>query len=132
MLPTLLYEALPLIYIASGSVMLTTGQSSLTLAAAVLLYFAGAFIWIMRSENRRTDRRTGPSHKFIFLPEALYEFKPFFYLFIGLLLIRNEVFLIAGALIIFWALFCEIRRSRNRKHQNRHEHKNPKLKTRMF
>lgn len=132
MLPTLLYEALPLIYVSSGSVMLTIGQSSLTLTAAVLLYFAGACIWIMRSENRRTDRRVGPSHKLIFLPETLYEFKPFFYLFIGLLLIRNEEFIIAGALIIFWALLCEIRRSRNRQHQNRHEHKNPKLKTRMF
>lgn len=132
MLPTLLYETLPVIYLSSGSVMLTIGQSTLTLAAAVLLYFASAFIWIMRSENRRTDHRTGPSHEFLFLPEALYEFKPFFYLLIGLLLIRNDEFLIAGALIIFWALLCEVRRSRNRKHQNRHEHKNPKLKTRMF
>jgi len=132
MLPTLLYEALPLIYLSSGSVMLTIGQSTLTLAAAVLLFFAGAFIWIMRSENRRTDHRVGPAHKFIFLPETLYEFKPFFYLFIGLLLLRNEEFLIAGSLIIFWALVCEVRRSRHRQHQNRHEHKNPKLKTRMF
>lgn len=132
MLPILLYEVLPLVYLFGGTTLLVFGQSNLVLVSATLFYCAGAFIWIMRSENRRTDIRVGPSHKFIFLPETLYEVKPFFYLFIGLLLLRNEEFLIAGALIIFWALLCEVRRSRNRKHQNRHEHKNPKLKTRMF
>ena len=132
MLPILLYEVLPLVYLFGGTILLVFGQSTLVLVSATLFYCAGAFIWIMRSENRRTDSRVGPSHKFIFLPEILYEVKPFFYLFIGLLLLRNAEFLIAGSLIIFWALVCEIRRSRHRQHQNRHEHKNPKLKTRMF
>ena len=130
MLPILLYEVLPLVYLFGGTILLVFGQSALVLVSATLFYCAGAFIWIMRSENRRTDSRVGPSHKFIFLPEILYEVKSFFYLFIGLLLLRNAEFLIAGSPIIFWALVCEIRRSRHRQHQNRHGHK--KLKTRMF
>lgn len=132
MLPVLLYEALPLIYLSSGSIILVIGQSALALTAAILLYYAGTFTWIMRSENRRTDRRTGPSHKFIFLPETLYEFKPFFYLFIGLLLLRNEAFLIVAALIIFWALLCVFRRIRHRRHVNRHVFETTKIKTHIF
>nr|WP_321240185.1 hypothetical protein [uncultured Tolumonas sp.] len=132
MLPVLLYEALPLIYLSSGSVILVVGQSALALTAAVLLYCAGVFIWVMRSENRRTDRRVGPSHKFIFLPETLYEFKPFIVLFIGLLLVKNEAFLIVGVLIIFWALFCVFRRIHHRRHVNRHLFKMPKMNTHSF
>lgn len=132
MLPVLLYEALPLIYLSCGSVILVISQSALDLTAAVLLYCAGAFIWIMRSENRRTDRRVGPSHKFIFLPETLYEFKPFIVLFIGLLLVKNEAFLIVGALIIFWALLCVFRRIRHRRHVNRHVFETTKMKTHIF
>lgn len=132
MLPVLLYEALPLTYISSGSIILVVGQSSLALTAAVLLYFAGTVIWIMRSDNRRTDHHMVPSHKLFLLPETLYEIKPFFYLFTGLLLVRNEQFLIVGSLIILWALVCLFRRIRHRQHVNRHLFKMPKMKTHTF
>nr|WP_321269000.1 hypothetical protein [uncultured Tolumonas sp.] len=132
MLPVLVYEALPLIYISSGSIMLTIGQSPLTLIAALLLYCAGASIWIMRSDNRRTDHHMVPSHKLFLLPETLYEIKPFFYLFTGLLLVRNEEFLIVGSLIIFWALLCVFRRIRHRRHVNRHLFKMAKMKPHIF
>ena len=66
MLPILLYEVLPLVYLFGGTILLVFGQSALVLVSATLFYCAGAFIWIMRSENRRTDSRVGPSHKFIF------------------------------------------------------------------
>lgn len=135
MLPILLYEPLPLLYLCGGTVILATGQSVLMLISAFLFYWAGALIWIIRSKNRRTDLRTKPPKKFLFFPESLYEFRPFFYAFIGILLLRNTgqtVWLVAGAILISWAMFCLYRRSLNRRHYNRHQHKSPKLKTRIY
>lgn len=135
MLPILLYEPLPLIYLCGGALILTTGQSELMLISAFLFYWAGALIWVIRSKNRRTDFRTKPLKKLLFFPESLYEFRPFFYSFIGILLLRNTgqtLWIVAGAILILLAMYSLYQRSLHRRHYNRHQHKSPKLKTRIY
>ena len=90
MLPALLYEMLPLTYISAGALMISAGQELLVLLSAFLFYCAGSIIWVMRSENRRTDHRIAPAHKQLFLPEWMYELKPFVYMFLGVVLIRFQ------------------------------------------
>lgn len=83
MLPILLYEPLPLIYLCGGATLLATGENGLLLMSASLFYWAGALIWVIRSKNRRTDvlaSRGYPTHKFLLFPESLYEFRPFFFI----------------------------------------------------
>lgn len=138
MLPILLYEPLPLIYLCGGATLMVTGESGLLLMSASLFYWAGALIWVIRSKNRRTDissSRYNLSHKFFIFPESLYEFRPYFYSFVGILLLRNTdqtVWLVTGSLLILWAIYCLYRRSVNRRHLNRYQHKSAKLKTRLF
>lgn len=119
MLPTLLYEALPLVYLIGGAAMLSSNQDPLILVSALIFYCAGAVVWVMRSENRRTDHHAYPAHKLFFLPERLYEFIPFIHLLIGLWLLRNNsqwLIVIFGSLLIVWALFCELKRHQSRRH----------------
>ena len=138
MLPILLYEPLPLIYLCGGATLLATGENGLLLMSASLFYWAGALIWVIRSKNRRTDvlaSRGYPTHKFLLFPESLYEFRPFFYSFIGILLLRitgQTIWLVTGSLLILWAIYCLYRRSVNRRHLNRYQYKSAKLKTRLF
>ncbi len=138
MLPILLYEPLPLIYLCGGAVMLAKAESGLLLISAFLFYWAGAIIWVIRSKSRRTDThyyRYNLSHKFFVFPEPLYEFRPYFYSFIGILLFRNTgqtVWLVTGSLLILWAIFCLYRRSVNRRHLNKSQNKSTKLKTRLY
>ncbi len=135
MLPILLYEPLPLIYLCGGALILATGQSELMLISAFLFYWIGALIWILRSKNRRTDIRAIPLRRLFFFPEVLYEFRPFLYSFVGLLLLRNTeqtLWLVTGSILILWTIYCLYRRSLHRRHYNRHQHKNPKLKTRLY
>jgi hypothetical protein len=120
MLPLMLYEILPLAYFTIGAVLLKTGENSLVLISAMLFYCAGAIIWVMRSENRRTDHHTGPNHKKLFLPEALYELKPFIYVFLGIMLIRFDLHIslfVGGLLFIVWGFYCLFRRSSHRHHK---------------
>ena len=120
MLPALLYEMLPLTYISAGALMISTGQELLVLLSAFLFYCAGSIIWVMRTENRRTDHRIAPAHKQLFLPEWMYELKPFVYMFLGVVLIRfqfHTVWVVLGLLLISWGIICVYRRSRHRHHK---------------
>ena len=137
MLPILLYEPLPLIYLCGGAALLAKGESGLLLISAGLFFWAGALIWILRSKSRRTDIRPTRQHfspKYLFFPEALYEFRPFFYSFVGILFIRNTgqtFWLVTGSILILWAVYCLYRRAVNRRHMTREQHKSAKLKTRI-
>ena len=113
MLPTLLYEMLPIICLFFGTLLLNMAHGFLLLFSAVLLFWAGAIMWMMRSEYRRTDDQNIIVHTLLFFPELLYEILPFIHLFIGIILLRNTqqpYFMIAGGMLILWALYCATKR----------------------
>lgn len=119
MLPTLLYEMLPVLCLAVGALLLNVAQEVLILFSAVLLYWAGAITWMMRSEYRRTDNRDIVVDTVFIFPELLYELLPFLNLFIGIILIRNTqqpAFVVAGSILILWALYCAAKRYKYRCH----------------
>jgi len=113
MLPTLLYEMLPIMCLFLGVLLLNMAHEFLLLFSAVLFYWAGAITWMMRSEYRRTDDQNVIVHTLLFFPELLYEILPFINLFIGIILLRNtqQLYLaIAGTILILWALYCATQR----------------------
>lgn len=97
MLPTLLYEMLPIMCLFLGVLLLNMAHEFLFLFSAVLFYWAGAITWMMRSEYRRTDDQNIIVHTLLFFPELLYEILPFINLFIGIILLRNTQLRISGS-----------------------------------
>lgn len=77
MLPTKLYEALPYVYIAAGVTVLLSYSSWVALVCALLLTLAGAVVWILRSDNRRSDIRGARFKYGGSLPFWCYEMLPF-------------------------------------------------------
>ncbi|MDX1677766.1 hypothetical protein [Arsukibacterium sp.] len=76
MLPTKIYEPLPYSYMLAGLISMVLIPSVLGLLSGLLLFMAGALVWIVRSEHRREDdvfaeRKNGP------VPFWLYELLPF-------------------------------------------------------
>lgn len=113
MLPILLYEMLPIICLFFGTLLLNMAHGFLLLFSAVLLFWAGAIMWMMRSEYRRTDDQNVIVHTLLFFPELFYEILPFINLFIGIILLRNTqqlYFIIAGTILILWAFYCATKR----------------------
>ncbi len=77
MLPSKLYEVLPYAYIATGVAVLLSYDNWLAVVCALLLTFAGAVVWILRSDNRRSDMK-GARYKYGgVMPFWLYEMLPF-------------------------------------------------------
>ena len=122
MLPRLLYESLPLLYILTGLFFLFVTTQPLLLFAGLLLYTCGTLIWVMRSGNRRTDNiRYANKHKMT--PEWLYELQPFIQIGLVLLLWRQPLALWLQLLslpLVAWALICLQRRSHFRHHKIPH------------
>lgn len=122
MLPHLLYELLPMLYIATGLGMILSAHQPLLLFAALLLYTCGTLIWVMRSGNRRTDGAHCPAKRRV-RPEWLYELQPFIQIGLVLLLWRQPVALWLQLLslpLVAWALICLQRRNHSRQHKLPH------------
>ncbi len=94
MLPKPLYEILPYGYFIVGGGLWLVSTSALETLAGVLLYFAGAQQWVLRSNYRRSDRvRTNLINNHLQLaeeqlhhplyPRWLYEMLPFVYIGLG-------------------------------------------------
>lgn len=120
MLPEKVYEVLPFAYVAAGVGMMVGFESWLLLVSGMLMAGAGAVIWILRSDNRRSDIK-GASEKYGgVLPFWLYEMLPFSYFMIALTLfvVSNNTYIYPFAMILLvigvqlWGL-----RSSYRKHQ---------------
>ena len=119
MLPRLFYESLPLLYILAGLFFLVITKQPLLLFAGLLLYTCGTLIWVMRSDNRRTDN-IRYTNKHNMTPEWLYELQPFIQIGLVLLLWRQPLALWLQLLslpLVAWALICLQRRSRFRHHK---------------
>lgn len=119
-LPAKLYEPLPYAYIAVGSAILLAINSWLAVICGLLVLFAGAVIWILRSDHRRSDIKDARNKYGGVLPFWFYEMLPFNYSILALLLFTgsDNVYLYPSAMIMLvvgiqlWVL-----RSSYRKHQ---------------
>ncbi len=83
MLSRPVYEILPYAYLAAGCVGLVALDLGPAQLFAGLLYLAGAFVWVMRSNYRRADlRRNGKWQRSsdvsrVRVPNRVYELFPF-------------------------------------------------------
>ncbi|MCL2917520.1 hypothetical protein [Shewanella litorisediminis] len=118
MLKQPLYESLPYLCMLCATATLLWQQSTLSLAAGLLLFFVGARVYILRSDYRRTDparkRKKGG------LPKGLYELLPFACLALSVLLLAEpgNAWLIFPALILLvYGLYILASRSSYRHHQ---------------
>ena len=97
------YEILPYLYIAIG-IAIYTGvtlfsevtifaffDSSLIYLSTALLYAAGSLVWVARSAYRRKNSKNHIENRkgLIRFPEPVYEYLPFVYLALGLVLVSQ-------------------------------------------
>jgi hypothetical protein len=86
MLPRRLYESLPYAYLTLGLAILCSVKNPYAFSSALLFVLAGAAVWVVRSEHRRTRHRLSVLNHGI-LPFWCYELLPFSYLTLGLSLL---------------------------------------------
>ncbi|HSG52064.1 MAG TPA: hypothetical protein VLA40_08140 [Rheinheimera sp.] len=120
MLPEKVYEVLPFAYIGAGIGLMIGYESWLLMAAGMLMAGAGAVIWILRSDNRRSDIKGAREKYGGVLPFWFYELLPFSYFMIALTLfiVSDNTYVYPFAMILMvigvqlWGL-----RTSYRKHQ---------------
>lgn len=113
-----LYEILPFGYITLGSVSFIALDPNYAIIAASIIFVLGAKIYIMRSHNRRTDsqrrRKSGN------LPELIYSFLPFIYLFSAMSIFKflpKGYYPIIAISLLSYGLYILVRRSLYRHHK---------------
>lgn len=116
MLPSWLYEQLPSVYLLLSAGLLLLAQSPLLWLAATMLFVAGALIWMMRSNYRRTDLVIFPAKHWL-QSELVYEAQPFLWLALGLLLLRlPDTTALIALLPCLWGCRCLWARRLHRHH----------------
>jgi hypothetical protein len=116
MLPRSFYEALPYINLVIGSVVIYRYDSVLLLLSGIMFFAAGAFMWSLRSDNRRKDQ-TFKITDYGSFNRNWYEFKPFFYMLFGLLTVTrsgSSILEMLGMLIGLFGLYLIVQRSLHR------------------
>ena len=102
MLPFVIYEPLPFVYLGCGLLLLGSAGQPVLLLAGLALYLAGSLAWFRRSAYRRPDKQRQPYQQG--WPAWLYESRPFALILLGLLMLRlatHPVFLIPA---LIWCL----------------------------
>ncbi|SEH60475.1 hypothetical protein SAMN05660691_00466 [Rheinheimera pacifica] len=120
MLPAKLYETLPYAYIAVGSAILLGINSWLAVVSGLLMVFAGAVIWVLRSDNRRSDIKGARNKYGGVLPFWFYEMLPFSYCIVAMLLFTgsdNMYFYPSAMIMLVVGMQLWLLRSSYRKHQ---------------
>lgn len=117
MLAKPIYEALPYSYLLVGALAISKIDSTIAQGLGVLLFLFGSQIYVLRSDNRRTDRAS--RRKKGIIPRFIYERIPAFYLLSGLLVLKIESTYspVISLIIISYAAYLAIRRSQYRKHK---------------
>lgn len=112
------YEILPFGYMALGSSSFIALDINYALVAATVVFVLGARIYVMRSQNRRTDsvrrRKSG------YLPEMIYNFLPFIYLIAALAIFKflpKDLYPILAICLLSYGLYILVRRSLYRRHK---------------
>ncbi len=88
MIPKILYEVLPYLYLFVSLLMLMFFPEWVGLGFAWLLFTAASVTWVLRSDARRVNKRVPTKEKVFFLHHDLYESMPFGFLGIGALAVQ--------------------------------------------
>lgn len=88
-LPTPIYESLPYFYFIVSGFLVFRYDNNLMLMSAAVIYIVGAMTLVERSNYRRQDRRRKISGNW-FLPELVYEYIPYVYIGVGILLTKES------------------------------------------
>jgi 4-hydroxybenzoate polyprenyltransferase len=128
MIPDKIYEVLPYAYVAVGSAVMLATNAWLLVVCGFLMVCAGAVVWVLRSDNRRSDIKAASSKYGGVLPFWCYELLPFSYFMLALLLfaLSNNIYFYPSAMILLvigmqlWLL-----RGSYRKHQRPVLHTRP-------
>ncbi|MCS6205506.1 hypothetical protein ACRN97_07600 [Shewanella baltica] len=118
MLTKPLYEILPFGYMALGSSSFIALDINYALVAATVVFVLGARIYVMRSQNRRTD--SARRRKSGYLPEMIYNFLPFIYLIAALAIFKffpKDLYPILAICLLSYGLYILVRRSLYRRHK---------------
>ncbi|MCS6207557.1 hypothetical protein [Shewanella baltica] len=118
MLTKPLYEILPFGYMALGSSSFIALDINYALVAATVVFVLGARIYVMRSQNRRTD--SARRRKSGYLPEMIYNFLPFIYLITALAIFKflpKDLYPIVAICLLSYGLYILVRRSLYRRHK---------------
>jgi len=118
MLTKPLYEILPFGYMALGSSSFIALDINYALIAATVVFVLGARIYVMRSQNRRTD--SAKRRKSGYLPEIIYNFLPFIYLLAALAIFKflpKDLYPILAIGLLSYGLYILVRRSLYRRHK---------------
>lgn len=111
MFPKVIYESLPYAYMSIGVVEINFFQTALATLSGVLFFFAGALVWIMRSDARRRDPEITRKHTDS--GQLVYELKPFFLIFVGVMILAYVnnwlVYPFAGLVCLFGVYIMLIR-----------------------
>lgn len=117
MLPKPLYEGVPYLFLIVGGVVVVL-LGGYAAPAGILLYMLGAWQWVVRSDYRRlNERRPRNSGSRFYWGETLYEFLPFVYILLGLVMLghlQHEVRLVFGPLVILVGLALWLMRADHR------------------
>ena len=102
MLPAKLYEVLPYVYLGSGISIMLMFDTWLTMVSGILIAISGAVIWVLRSDNRRSDVRNARAKYGGALPFWFYEMLPFSYFILALLLFSatSNMYVYPSAMIL--------------------------------
>lgn len=118
MLTKPLYEILPFGYMALGSSSFIALDINYALVAATVVFVLGARIYVMRSQNRRTD--SARRRKSGYFPEMIYNFLPFIYLIAALAIFKflpKDLYPIVAICLLSYGLYILVRRSLYRRHK---------------
>ena len=100
MIPDKIYEVLPYAYVAVGSAVMLATNAWLLVVCGFLMACAGAVVWVLRSDNRRSDIKAARSKYGGILPFWCYELLPFIYFYPSamiLLVIGMQLWLLRGS-----------------------------------
>ena len=128
MVPNQIYEVLPYAYVSGGSAVMLITDNWLVVVCGFLLVLSGAVVWVLRSDNRRSDIKDARNKYGGVLSFWCYELLPFSYFMLALLLfaLSSNVYIYPSAMILLvigmqlWLL-----RGSYRKHQRPLMHVRP-------
>lgn len=86
LLPKNLYEVLPYTYMTAGVAEIGLFDSILAMSSGILMFIAGALVWILRSNYRRVDAGYA---KHSATKQGFYELKPFCLIALGVVVIQT-------------------------------------------
>ncbi len=116
MLPKSLYEALPYTHLTIGAAIICSYDTALLTLSGCLFFAVGAFMWAMRSDNRRQDQAKRLRDYGSF-NRNWYEFKPFFYMLFGLLSVNHleqSILTLLGMIVGLFGLYLVLQRALHR------------------